>query len=105
MLYEDVTPQLLLCFCKSEKKKSATSRGLLKCDVTIQTIEKAFFLFHASAERGMSLAMYLLSGCYARGHGVPQNDQKAAEWLSNAKVNGDKEMCEFVTKWFNIHAP
>ena len=70
-----------------------------------RSFEKAFFLFHASAERGMSLAMYLLSGCYARGHGVPQNDQKAAQWLSNAKVNGDQEMCEYVTKWFNIHAP
>jgi len=69
-----------------------------------RSFEKAFFLFHASAERGMSLAMYLLSGCYARGHGVPQNDQKAAQWLSNAKVNGDQEMCEFVTKWFNLHA-
>jgi TPR repeat protein len=70
-----------------------------------RSFEKAFFLFHASAERGMSLGMYLLSGCYARGHGVLQNDQKAALWLSKAEEHGNQEMCEFVTKWFKEHAP
>jgi TPR repeat protein len=70
-----------------------------------RSFEKAFFLFHASAERGMSLAMYLLSGCYARGHGVLQDQQKASLWLSKAEEHGNREMCEFVTKWFKEHAP
>ena len=69
-----------------------------------RSLPKAFFLFQASAERGSSLAMYLLSGCFSRGHGVPQDEQKAALWLSKAEVHGNQKMSEFVTAWFKEHA-
>ena len=53
--------------------------------LTERSYEKAFSMFKIAAERDFTMAMYLVSGCYSRGHGVTQQENEAALWLSRAE--------------------
>jgi hypothetical protein len=99
--------RLLKMSASQENVDALCDVGMIQYEGSLseRSFTKAFFLFQASAERGSSFAMYFLSGCYLRGHGVLQDEQKAALWLSKAEEHGNKEMFEFVTKWFKEHAP
>jgi TPR repeat protein len=74
--------------------------------LTERSYEKAFFLFKTAAERDMTMAMYLVSGCYSRGQGVTQQENETALWLSRAEKKDElNELQDFVNNWFNKHAP
>ena len=74
--------------------------------LTERSYNEAFIMFKIAAERDMIMAMYLVSGCYSRGHGITQQENEAALWLSRA-VKRDKlnETQDFVNNWFLKQEP
>ena len=48
----------------------------------------ALALWRPLAERGLGQAQFALATAYALGHGVPLNDQKALDWLTQAADQG-----------------
>ena len=65
-----------------------------------RSYKEAFMLFKEAAEQGCIPAMYFLSGCYLRGHGVHQNSDLAETWFINAEAHGDHEIRIYTNKWF-----
>jgi TPR repeat protein len=62
-------------------------------------------MFKTAAERDFTMAMCLVSGCYSRGHGVTQQENETALWLSRAEKKDElNELQDFVKNWFNKHA-
>jgi len=47
----------------------------------MQNRKKAIELYERAAQLGNAYAMGNLSACYEKGHGVPQDEEKATEWL------------------------
>jgi TPR repeat protein len=46
-----------------------------------------------AADKGLAIAMYVISGLFSRGEGVTANPQKASEWLVKAADRGHTQAC------------
>jgi len=56
-----------------------------------RSLREAALMFTFAAYKGEKQAMYLISGCYLRGHGVKQNYNKALAWCEKGDAVDDEE--------------
>ena len=70
-----------------------------------RSFDQAVRFFKRAAEKGQSRAMFSLSGCFSRGHGVLKDDELAEFWLSKARDDGEPGTEEDINEWFVKHAP